>query len=154
MTRLFVVSDTHECTGMLELAAQRAEEGEFDAVIHLGDVRRDAEWLEKRLNREIIGVPGNCDFFSRSPRTLTRRFEGVNTFITHGDLFGVKSSPDRLSYKAEEMKCALALFGHTHLQFSGRAGSVVMVNPGTVMNGRYAVIEIDGEKITPSLLIL
>lgn len=149
MKKLLVISDTHDCTGMLELLAQHIEENKYDMIIHLGDVRRDAEWLEKRLGRDIVGVAGNCDFFSRDSREEEIFVEKVKILLTHGDKYGVKNGYDRLSYYAEERGCQLALFGHTHTPFSGYVGKALLVNPGTLVNGRYAVIDIDGDKIIP-----
>ena len=149
MKKLLVMSDTHDCTGMLELLAQHIEENKYDMLIHLGDVRRDAEWLEERLQRKVIGVAGNCDFFSFDSREEVIFVEKVKILLTHGDKYGVKNGLDRLSYYAEERSCQLALFGHTHQPFSGNVGRSLLVNPGTLTNGRFAVIEIDGEKIVP-----
>ena len=149
MKKLIVVSDTHDCTGMLELLAQHIENEKYDMIIHLGDVRRDAEWLEDRLGREVTGIAGNCDFFSRDPREAVLFVEKVKILLTHGDKYGVKNGYDRLSYYAEERGCQLALFGHTHSPFSGYVGNVLMVNPGTLVNGRAASINIDGESIIP-----
>lgn len=149
MKRLFVISDTHDAAGMLELAAQHIETNRYDMLIHLGDVRRDAEWLEKRLGRQVVGVAGNCDFFSRDAREEEIFVDKVKILLTHGDRYGVKTGLDRLSYYAEERGCQLALFGHTHTPFSGYVGKTLLVNPGTLQNGRAAVIEIDGERIIP-----
>lgn len=152
MKRLFVISDTHDATGMLELAAQHIEENAYNMIIHLGDVRRDAEWLEERLGREIIGVAGNCDFFSHDSREEEFFVEKVKLLLCHGDKYGVKSGYDRLSYYAEERGCQLALFGHTHQSFSGYVGRTLLVNPGTLLNARAAAIDIDGDKIIPRIM--
>ena len=148
MKRLFVMSDSHDTKGMLELCAQYIEERRYDEIIHLGDFRRDADWLEERLGRSITAVAGNCDFFSHELRETIIRVEKVNIFICHGDKYGVKTGYDRLSYHADEMTCKMALFGHTHQPFAADVGGVMLVNPGTLINGRAAEIDIDGDKIT------
>jgi len=150
MKRIFVLSDSHDAIGMLELCAQYIEENNFDRIIHLGDFRKDAEWLEERLGRKLEAVPGNCDFFSHDIREIIIRVEKVNIFLCHGDKYGVKIGYDRLSYHADELGCRLALFGHTHQAFSADIGGVMLVNPGTLLNGRAAVIEIDGDRINVS----
>lgn len=147
MKRLFVLSDSHGATGMLELCAQYIEENRFDRIIHLGDFKQDAEWLEERLGREVLGVAGNCDLFSRDIREAVIRVEKVNIFICHGDKYGVKTGYDRLSYHCDEIGCAAALFGHTHQHFYMDVGGVKLINPGTLLNGRAAVITIDGDNI-------
>jgi putative phosphoesterase len=150
--KLIVLSDTHDARGMLELAAQHIEENGYDRIIHLGDIRGDARWLEDRLGREVVGVAGNCDFYSRDVRELVRNFDGVKILMTHGDAYGVKRSYDRLSYRAEEMGCAAAFFGHTHQAFVGRVGGVLLVNPGTLLNGRCAQVTIEAGKIEPRII--
>ena len=150
MKKLLVISDSHGLIGYMELLAQHIEENKYDMLIHLGDVRRDAEWLEERLQRKVIGVAGNCDFLSRDSREEEIFVEKVKILLTHEDKYGVKNGLDRLSYYAEERGCQLALFGHTHQSFSGYVGNALLVNPGALESGRYAVIDIDGDKITPS----
>lgn len=150
MKRLFVMSDSHRGTGMLELTAEHIAENRYDMLIHLGDVCRDAEWLEQQLGRQVISVPGNCDFFSHEAREEELFVENVKILLTHGDGFGVKTGLDRLSYYAEERGCQLALFGHTHSPFSGYVGKSLLVNPGALLDGRAALIEIDGERIIPA----
>ena len=149
MKKLIVISDSHDCADRLELLAQHIEQTNYHMIIHLGDVRRDAEWLEERLGREVVGVAGNCDFFSRDSREEEIFVEGVKILLVHGDKYGVKSGLDRLSYYAEERGCQLALFGHTHQPFSGYVGKALLVNPGALQSGKFAVIDIDGEKIIP-----
>ena len=95
MTKICVLSDSHDATGMLELCAQWIEAGECSRVIHLGDVRRDAQWLEERLRRPVAGVAGNCDLFGRDARELEFFLEGIKFLATHGDRYAVKSSYDR-----------------------------------------------------------
>lgn len=147
MKRIFVLSDSHGATGMLELCAQYIEENKFDRIIHLGDFKKDSEWLEERLGREVLGVAGNCDFFSHDLRETIIRVEKVNIFICHGDKYGVKTGYDRLSYHCDEIGCALGLFGHTHQAFAQDIGGVMLVNPGTLLNGMAAVVEIDGANV-------
>ena len=99
----------------------------------------------------MIGVAGNCDFFSFDSREEVIFVEKVKILLTHGDKYGVKNGLDRLSYYAEERSCQLALFGHTHQPFVGYVGRALMVNPGSLKEGRYAELHIDGEKVIPFL---
>jgi len=152
--KLIIFSDSHERTDMLEIAAQHVEKNHYDHIIHLGDFRRDAEWLEKRLGREVISVPGNCDFFSPDPREKIMNFDGAWVMLTHGDAYGVKRSYDRLSYHAEEQLCKAVFFGHTHQSFVDYAGSLLMVNPGSLMNGRCAEATVENGSIYAKIVQL
>ena len=44
----------------------------------------------------------------------------------------VKSSLTHLSYRAEELACQAAFFGHTHRAFCGYVGGALLLNPGDV----------------------
>ncbi len=154
MTRIAVLSDSHDATGMLELVAQFIEAREYDHVFHLGDLAQDAKRLAARLDRKVLFVAGNCDFFARDAREIEVKVEGVRMLMTHGDKYGVKGGYDRLSDRAQELSCALALFGHTHVPFAGHVGAALLVNPGALQNGRFAELEIENGKIVPRLLRL
>lgn len=52
--------------------------------------------------------------------------------LAHGHSLGVKSGLTRLLYKAEEAGCRAALFGHTHRPYSGQAGGIYLLNPGSL----------------------
>ena len=52
---------------------------------------------------------------------------------------------------AEELGARAALFGHTHAPFAGYAGGVLLVNPGALKDGRYAVLRIAEDAIEPRL---
>ncbi len=154
MTRIAVLSDSHDATGMLELVAQFIAAREYDHVFHLGDMVGDAKRLSERLDRKVLFVAGNCDFFSRDAREIEVKVGGVRMLLAHGDKYGVKSSLAKLSYHAEELHCAVALFGHTHVPFSGYVGNALLVNPGALQAGRFAELEIENGKAVPRLLRL
>ncbi len=148
MKRLFVISDSHSAAGKIEDAVEYIKNNRFDYIVHLGDVRKDAYWIEEDTGREVIGVAGNCDFFSGDSREAIFIVEDVRILAVHGDKYGVKSGYDRLSYYAEERACQVALFGHTHAEFAGNVGNVLLVNPGTLINGSAAVVTVDGSKVS------
>lgn len=151
MIRLGVISDSHGGTVRLEMFAQLAKNENFDAIVHLGDGQSDVKWLKKNLKTPIYFVSGNCDWFGDAPRELRLAFENVRILAVHGDKYGVKLDLTQLSYYAEETQSQIALFGHTHQPFAGYVGGVMMVNPGALNAGRYAIIEIDKGKAIPYL---
>ena len=102
----------------------------------------------------MLFVAGNCDFFSRDAREIEVKIEGVRMLLTHGDKYGVKAGLSKLSYRAEERGCALALFGHTHVPFAGHVGGCLLVNPGALQDGRFAELEVENGKAVPRLLRL
>ena len=127
-------SDSHRALGTMYDAIERLRP---DAVLHLGDHLEDAESMESVFSGvDFYHVPGNCDFFTSAPPSLTISLDGVRIFLTHGHLFGVKSGLTRLTLEARRVGAQLALFGHTHEAYYGEAGGVQLLNPGTAGKGR------------------
>ena len=79
---------------------------------------------------------------------------GVRFFLTHGHLFGVKSSLTRLKLEANRVGAQIALFGHTHRPFCEEDGGVWYMNPGAAKDDRYGVIELQNGEIRCSLKTL
>ena len=72
--KIIVASDSHyEKAMLMNLAGEIRRRGDIDAVIHLGDMEGDAEWLRRNLPQPVYGVPGNCDmtFDSAAEQVLT-----------------------------------------------------------------------------------
>ena len=149
MIKLGIVSDSHGRDIQLERFEQVCVREKYDAVIHLGDTREDAKWLERNLPMPVISVAGNCDPFSRHQREARFSFENHRLLAVHGDAQGVKYGYERLSYYTEEAGAEIALFGHTHRQFAAYVGSVIMINPGALKDGYYAELLLDGKKVIP-----
>lgn len=112
---------------------------------------RTNNWQEI-FNCEIKKVKGNCDYYSNNPVSDVVEFGGNRIFITHGHNYGVDFGLDGLSYAAEENKCNIALYGHTHVPDSSIKGKIIIVNPGSVsrprqLGGRptYGVMKVNGE---------
>ena len=151
--KLIVISDTH---GNYPLALRACEQdGQVDAVIHLGDGANDTSVLERLLGARIISIAGNCDHGSASPRELLWEFAGKRLLLTHGDLYGVKSGLARLAQRAREIGADAALYGHTHRADIHTEAGILLLNPGTLMKSApensYAILEIDETGIQPSL---
>lgn len=125
----------------------------IDAFCYLGDCEADGLALRLLLgNTAFHIVRGNCDHGSDLPETVMERLDGVRALITHGHRFHVKRTTALLAAKAAEQGCALALFGHTHQPYHGAREGVVLVNPGALCMGRYALI--DTETLAVRLLTL
>ena len=152
MTRLGIVSDSHDHGLWLERYLALCKKEKYDAVFHLGDYDSDARWLERRLDTPVIAVAGNCDMFSDRPRMARASFGPHRLLAVHGHLQDVKYGYDSLSYYAEDQQATIALFGHTHRPFTGWVGGVMLLNPGALMDGCFAELLLDGERIVPRLM--
>ena len=154
--KLIVASDSHYDRVMLmNLAQEIKRRGDIDAVIHLGDMEGDADWLRKNLAQPVYGVPGNCDMNFTDPAERVLSLGGAAVFLCHGHTLRVKTTLEPLSYRAEERGARLALFGHTHVPCARNLGGVLLVNPGALKDGRCALITIHrGDVSMPEMLSL
>lgn len=119
-----------------------------DAFCFLGDMDSDAQYLDWGL-REVrpgvafYAVAGNNDPFSQRARSVETVFDGVRTLITHGHIFqGIRATQMPMALQAKQMGCALVLYGHTHIQKDEVLEGVCVVNPGALMHGKWALLDI------------
>ncbi len=145
MKKILVISDSHG--GVSAIAdAIRAEKP--DTVFFLGDCVPDMNEAAREFpGLDVRAVRGNCDAPFAAPEKIITAVEGVEIFAAHGDAYGVTSNLLRLALAAREAGCTAAFFGHTHRSFLGEDGGVMLVNPGTLTGGSYAVLEADGGKL-------
>ena len=127
MTKLLILSDSHNSTGAVERILHA--ESDATAVIFLGDGLRD---LEEALTfypkMKVYAVAGNCDFGALEPLDA---FDQVVVFYTHGHMYGVKYDLDTLTDAATARGAEVALFGHTHIPVAEQRGKVFLFNPGS-----------------------
>jgi uncharacterized protein len=133
MVRVAVVSDTH---GNLSNVAQaRAQLGPVDWLLHAGDFHRDAAAIGRSLGLDpgrVIAVVGNCDAPLSEPAQEVLEIGGVQILLTHGHHYGVKSTLNRIYYRARELGVRAAIFGHSHVPVNGVEGGVLLFNPGSL----------------------
>ncbi|MDY5512619.1 MAG: metallophosphoesterase [Eubacteriales bacterium] len=124
--RIAIVSDTHGDSYAIRRVIEQA--GRVDAWIHLGDNTRDTEAFGKD-GTPVYSVAGNCDFGGE--KELRISLDGAEIFATHGHYYGVTAGTDRLAYRAEELGCNVALYGHTHIPKLDYDGKLYIINPGS-----------------------
>ena len=153
--RILVISDAHGSTSVVEALLGLPQMG-LCAVFHLGDGDRSVRRLMGRHPElAFIGVPGNCDSASDfppdadgkaviPPLDVFTEYGGVRMMLTHGHKHNVKLFLTAAANAASEGGADILLFGHTHKQtdrtVSTPQGDVRAVNPGSVRDGRYAVL--------------
>ena len=144
-SRYLVLSDSHGFLGRLEGILMASEQyGPFDAVIHLGDGCRDLDRFREHLP-PVIQVYGNCDALYTTPGTDPVRVEelgGIRTVLTHGHTLYVRSGTDGLYNRALRDGAAAVLYGHTHRQKLEYRNGVLIMNPGAVEMGRWALLTV------------
>ena len=134
--KLLVLSDTH---GRIERILRLLPFlSGLDGIVHLGDYLKDGKELARASGLPVHQVGGNCD-------GVTVREEALHVLetpfgrilLTHGHLHGVKTSPARLVYQAQEMNCVAVLYGHTHVPFYGEWDGIRLLNPGSISFPRH-----------------
>lgn len=154
MLRILIMSDSHGRNENVELAiAQVREEiGEFQMLIHLGDVG-DARELESLAGVPCYIVRGNTDYDAKLLNANVIEAGGHSIFATHGHLYQVDMRLDLLRFAALENDCDIAMYGHTHVPYLEEdPDDVTILNPGSISKPRqadhrytYMVMEIDDE---------
>ena len=150
--RVLVVSDSHG--NIYELNRALSEQRSAEVVFFLGDGERDIEKAMASFpEKKFFCVKGNCDFGSSLPVNLETRFMGKSFFITHGYAENVKYGLTSLYFKAAEKKADICLFGHTHNPMTDYCDGIYFMNPGSMHDGRYGVIDItDAGGVMPILM--
>ncbi|HYF91574.1 MAG TPA: metallophosphoesterase [Symbiobacteriaceae bacterium] len=133
MVRVAVVSDTHGDLSRLGQVQQKL--GKVDWLLHAGDFLRDAQPVARQLGVDpgrVRAVIGNCDHHLMEPLQDLFAIEGVSFLLVHGHYYGVKSSLDRMYYKALEAGVRVAVFGHSHVPVSRDEEGLLLFNPGSL----------------------
>ena len=135
--RILVISDTHgKIDRVIEVYKRLAAEAPVDMIAHCGDFYADAKEIRARLGVPMLAVKGNCDgcFDSESYGILETEFGSI--FVTHGHMEDVDFNMQKLFYRAQEMGCVGAFFGHTHRSVFVETGGVYLLNPGSLSKPR------------------
>lgn len=154
MLRILIMSDSHGRNENVELAiAQVREEiGEFQMLIHLGDVG-DVREIESLAGVPCYIVRGNTDYDAKLLNANVIEAGGHRIFATHGHLYQVDMRLDLLRFAALENDCDIAMYGHTHVPYLEEdPDDITILNPGSISKPRqaghrytYMVMEIDDE---------
>ncbi len=135
--RILVISDTHgKIDRVIEVYKKLVQEAPLDMLVHCGDLFGDAQEIRARLGVPMLAVKGNCDgcFDSESYGILETEFG--NILVTHGHMEDVHFNMQKLFYRAQEMGCIGAFFGHTHRSVFVETGGVYLLNPGSISRPR------------------
>lgn len=149
--KILVMSDSHSALRFMHSCIQAVQP---DVMIHLGDFFEDAQAVaEEYPHIPLIQVPGNCDRWRISPgepEIIVTRVDGVDLYLTHGHLHGVKMTLGNLLREARKSHVQAVLYGHTHIAdcFLEDDGLWVL-NPGSCnySGGSVGLIETGNGKI-------
>jgi hypothetical protein len=153
MKTFVIVSDTHGNRSLLDRLDGIFAENNY--IIHLGDTSADGNYLKGKFGDKVTVINGNCDPVKLGFNETVLECEGVKIFCCHGHLYSVKYTPDKLAYRAQELGCQVALYGHTHWAAIEEVGGVTLINPGTLsrytLNQTYGYMVIQNGKVVPTI---
>ena len=146
--RIVVLSDSHGNSFNIRRAMEQQPTAEL--FIFLGD----GEWDFKHCptDKPCIMVKGNCDWGSDLPAFAVTQEKGYTIYCTHGYAENVKCGDSRLRERAREYGAHIALYGHTHNPVTVYDDGLWLVNPGSIHDGSYAVIDLVPSGIMPILM--
>lgn len=146
--RVLVLSDSHGDVYKLRRAIDSQPTAKL--IVFLGDGEYDIDSVECRV--PVIKVRGNCDFGSSLPLNFTDEVCGKKIYCTHGFRENVKYTTENLISAAKSHGAHIALYGHTHVPVTCYDGGLYLVNPGSVREGSFAVIDITDSGIMPIIM--
>lgn len=146
--RILVFSDTH---GKLDTALKVIKMERADLILHAGDFFRDARGLAAVAGVPVQGVAGNCDPPGAGPEEELLCLGGKKILLAHGHQLGVKTSYQRVFYRACQEEVDAVVFGHTHVPLNEIMEGILLFNPGSISRPRsgqrpsYGLLVIDSE---------
>ncbi len=145
---IIVMSDSHGDRQIVE-EIKNHYKGKVDAIFHNGDSElesTDPVW------EGIHVVKGNMDFYGEYPERLVTQLGPTRIIQTHGHLFQINFSFQKLDLWAQEEDADICLYGHLHIPDAWKEGRTLFLNPGSVSLPRgpiqeclYAKVEIDAD---------
>ncbi len=140
--KLLITSDIHRDVEKLEEILKKV--GIISYHLDAGDSNLGAQALKER---GILSVKGNTDFFCKLPPQRILKIKNKKFLIIHGHTLKVKFHLNKLVSYAKALAVDICIFGHTHKQFLKEIEGITFLNPGAVMDGRYAIYDQDEIKL-------
>lgn len=148
--KILVLSDSHGSRNLLKRICDMHRDADW--IFYAGDGLSDLGYATSGMTAKCIRVCGNCDFFRKDVAdSALVTVEGFCFFVTHGNMYGVKNSLDRLREETAKACADVAVFGHTHIPAEiciplKKRKYMYLFNPGSVSEGSFGLISIkDGD---------
>lgn len=151
--RILVLSDSHGAPRKIERAIHAQPTAEV--VFHLGDGANDLD--DARIEFPHIAfyqVAGNCDWCSNLSLEEMLTLDGKKIALTHGHIYGVKSGIQTYLRHGREIGADIVLFGHTHRPETGYDDGIYWMNPGSLQDNVYGIIDITAQGIVTQIVSL
>ena len=134
---IIVMSDSHGDRSIVE-AIKDKYQGKVDGIFHNGDSELksdDPVW------EGIHVVQGNMDFYEGYPERLVTQLGPTRIIQTHGHLFQINFSFQKLDLWAQEVDADICLYGHLHIPDAWMEGKTLFLNPGSISQPRGVINE-------------
>lgn len=154
--QILVISDTHGRSSRIENVIEKHPQ--IKHIFFLGDGIRDIEDCAYIYSdRTFHIVEGNCDGYTMYKSSDYIEFCGKKILFTHGHMYDVKYTDEKLKKEAKSLSVNLVLYGHTHTAKIEYADGIYFVNPGSLYSGRdgccsYAIIDLVDSGIMPNII--
>lgn len=143
MSKVAIMSDSHDQINNLEKALIQIRESRAEMLLHCGDLC--APFVVKRLAEAFSGaihiVFGNNDGDGRLLQTVAAQYAHVQLHGIYVELTFANRQIAMIHYPEPARRIAqsgqfdLVCYGHNHLQNFEQIGAGFLINPGEVMGG-------------------
>ncbi len=144
--KILIMSDTHGLTKEINEIKNRKKTQQPKKHKQCRHTHQPTDAI---LKKNIEVVKGNCDCDSNYlDEKIIELTPGISCYVTHGHLYDVKRSLEKLSYRAEELVVNFCFFGHTHIAGVTKINNVIYINPGSIKYPKgsdektYALLEL------------
>ncbi|MFH1652906.1 MAG: metallophosphoesterase [Pseudomonadota bacterium] len=146
--KIIAISDTHMPTTVKSIPPEIVSilKG-ADIVVHAGDFASLEAYDEFNSLFNLRAVAGNMDSYelkSVLPERLIFEEEGVRVGVIHG-WGSPKQTIENVYSSFIDDDVDLIIFGHTHSTYNDVRGSVLLFNPGSLFDKRFASANSYGE---------
>lgn len=143
--KILLISDSH---GEFKKINKMYKKEKPEIVIFSGDGAKDFEELSYAYpESKFIGVKGNVDFDYNMNIRVDFEIEGKKILLTHGHLYGVKSSYGVLLAEAKRGNADIVVFGHTHEPLNESFDGIKLFNPGSAKDGNYGIMIFESSEL-------
>lgn len=145
--KALIISDSH---GRANDVMDAVEKVKPDVLFHLGDGAKDLRGMGLLYpDVTVYQVGGNCDYSSNMELVRQVNLQGIRILMTHGHIFNVKQSIEKLIREAKGRDVNVVMFGHTHVSYYEERDGLMIINPGSIgYSGKYGVLTIENGKLS------
>lgn len=137
--KILITSDIHGNERNLNKIISKHQDSDFH--LDAGDSNLSTSLLD---NLNILSVKGNTDFFHKLPKERILEIDNKKILLIHGHTLRIKWNFNNLHYYAQQLNVDICIYGHTHRQLLEEVNGITYLNPGSVLDNKYAVYK-DGK---------